>query len=425
MMPSTCLGCGCTCDDIEVRLDGGRIVEARNACPLGVTWFGDGAVPAAIAAAGQPTGLDTALDVASRLLREAKRPLIYLAADLSCEAQREGVALADAQRAVLGSLTSSTVMGSILAAQEQGRASATLGEIRNRSDVLVFWGVDPAVRYPRFWTRYAPEPSGVHVPDGRRSRTVIAVDVGAARGPADADRRLEIDPRREVAVLTLMAAAAGKAASASGRSPGENQPQRADHEGVLQAMQAGRYVTIVADAEPDDAGVDRDGGRSAALIALSQGLNATTRCALSLLRAGGNRTGADACTTSQTGYPAAVDFSAGYPRYRPHEIGGREAAAADVAVVFGCAAPVPAPLIDALRPARRIVIGPRASIGPLSDADVVVDTAVAGIHEAGTAVRLDDVPLPLRPVLSGPPPAASVIRQLRDRASLRVDSPGG
>ena len=86
----------------------------------------------------------------------------------------------------------------MLAAQEAGRASATLGEIRNRADVVVFWGVDPARRYPRFWSRYAPEPSGVHV-GGRKDRTVIAVDVGDARGPEDADARLAVMPDREVA----------------------------------------------------------------------------------------------------------------------------------------------------------------------------------------------------------------------------------
>ena len=416
-MPSTCLGCGCTCDDIEVRVGGGRIVETRNACPLGASWFGDGTAPSAVRVAGNHATMDTALDAAARVLGDATRPLVYLAADLSCEAQREGIAIADRHRATLGSLTSSTVMTSLLAAQEQGRASATLGEVRNRSDVLVFWGVDPALRYPRYWTRCAPEPAGVHVPEGRRSRTVIAIDVGEAHGPVDADRRWPIEPAREVAVLTMMTAMAGKAAplgASHERGAGEV------HEAITRALQAGRYVTIVADGEPDERLPARDGGRTAALIALAQALNATTRCALSVLRAGGNRSGADACMTSQTGYPAAVDFSAGYPRYRPHEIAGREAAAADVALVLGCAAAVPAHVLSDLRSVRRIVVGPRASTGPLADAEVVVDTGVAGIHEPGTAVRLDDIPLPLRPSLPGPLAAATVIRQLRDRVSLRV-----
>src|SRR5690606_16987330 len=216
-------------------------------------------------------------------------------------------------RATLGSLSSSTVMPSILAAQELGRASATLGEIRNRADVVVFWGVDPATRYPRYWSRYAPGPEGVHVPEGRRSRTVVAVDVGTARGPEDADRRLHVDARREVPVLTMLTALASKPQAADGGNGTDaGDDSAAGLDGIARVMQRGRYVVIVADAEPDPAGPPVDSGRSSALIALAQALNASTRCALSLLRAGGNRNGADASVTAQTGYPAAVDFSAGY-----------------------------------------------------------------------------------------------------------------
>jgi formylmethanofuran dehydrogenase subunit B len=49
---------------------------------------------------------------------------------------------------------------------------------------------------------------------------------------------------------------------------------------------------------------------------------------------------------------------------------------------------------------------------------VVIDTGVAGIHEDGTAVRMDDVPLPVRAVVSGSAPATpSLIRDLRARVS--------
>src|SRR5579884_2912416 len=93
------------------------------------------------------------------------------------------------------------------AAQRRGRAAATLGEIRQRADCLVFWAVDPAARYPRYRSRYAVDPVGLQTPDGRRSRTVVAVDVGPARGPADADRRVTLAPADEVDALGVMRAA--------------------------------------------------------------------------------------------------------------------------------------------------------------------------------------------------------------------------
>jgi hypothetical protein len=145
---ATCLGCGCACDDIEVVVVADRIVEARRACPLGVAWFGDGSVPArAVVEGGDVTG-PLAIDAVARLLLRARRPLVYLAPELSCEAQREAVGLADGLRALLDTVSTDTVLPSILAMQERGRASATLGEVRNRADVLVWWGVDPDARYP-------------------------------------------------------------------------------------------------------------------------------------------------------------------------------------------------------------------------------------------------------------------------------------
>jgi formylmethanofuran dehydrogenase subunit B len=415
---ATCLGCGCTCDDIEVRIEADRIVEARRACALGESWFGDGNVPIRIRVAGADASIDDAIEAAAGALAAAARPLIYLAADISCEAQREGVATADALRARLASLTSSGALPSVLAAQEQGRASATLGEIRNRADVLVFWGVDPADRYPRYWTRYAPEPIGIHIPEGRRSRTVVAVDVGDARGPADADVRFEVSPEREVAVLTMLAASVAKASAAAAAA----RDRDLHYEQVAASIRGGRYLALVVDGERDDAARPADPGRASALIALAQALNATTRCALSTLRGGGNRSGADACTTSHTGYPASVDFAAGYPRYRPYDLW--TSAAPDVVLVLGSAEAIPHDALGAIREARQVVIGPRASMGPLAGADVTIDTGVAGIHEGGTAVRMDDIALPLRPALTGPTTAVAVIRQLRDRVRLRLGHDG-
>ena len=70
-------------------------------------------------------------------------------------------------------------MSSLLAAQERGRASATLGQVRNFADVVVFWGVDPALRYPRYCVavcagagRTSRRPTGAG-----RARS-IAVDIG-------------------------------------------------------------------------------------------------------------------------------------------------------------------------------------------------------------------------------------------------------
>lgn len=422
---STCLGCGCACDDIEVVVAGERIVEARRACPLGVRWFGDGTAPARATVSGREASQDEALDAGAALVAGAARPLVFLAPELSCEAQREAIAIADLVHGTLDGVTSATSLGGVLAAQERGRAGATLGEIRNRADVVLFWGVDPAVRYPRFEERYAPAPVGTHVPGGRAGRTVVAVDVGEWRGPADADVRVAVAPEREANTLAALVALLREAPAAGAPGAETAAPSALPAEGAMwesaraiaAPLLAGRYVALVADGEP--AGAGRDPERAGLLVSLGQALNGPTRAAHVVLRAGGNRNGADAVTTSQTGYPLAVEFARGHPRYRPAD--GTAAAllgrgAVDVALVVGAldGGRVPEDLVRTLGGARLVVVGPRASASAL-EADVAIDGAVVGIHEAGTAMRMDDVPLPLRVLLGGPPATAALVRALGER----------
>ena len=403
---TTCLGCGCACDDIAVVARGGRIVEARNACPLGVDWFGDGTVPGHVRTGGRDGDLPTAIAAAASQLREASRPLVYLAADLSCESQRAAVAVADVLHALLDTVTGTTASAGILAAQRRGRASASLGEIRNRADIVLFWGTDPATRYPRYTSRYAPEPQGLHVPKGRAGRSVIAVDVGTDRGPADADLRVAIAPAEEVTALALIRAGLlGRALP--GADPASLDARTA---ALADRLRAAHYVAIVADAEPSEG---RDARRSEGLLSLAEALNGPTRCALSTLRAGGNRSGADAVLTAQTGYPMAVDFARGVPRYRP-DAGAAQLlvrGAIDVALLVGSPRSVPQPLREPLGKIACIAIGPRASESPVPTV-VAIDTGVAGIHEGGSAFRRDDIPLPLRPALAPPNDTAVVLRAL-------------
>ena len=407
----TCLGCGCACDDIAVTLQGERIVDARLACELGVAWFGDGALPREIRSQGQPVPLEVALRAGAAVLRNAQRPLVYLAGDLTCEAQREGVALADRLRALLDTTASDTVAASILAAQRRGRAGATLGEIRQRADLLVFWAVDPARRYPRYGSRYAVDPAGLQAPHGRQSRTIVAVDVGSVRAVPDADVRVAFPTELEVDALAHMRAVV------LGRTPPLDVALAGAVDLANRMLQA-RYVAIVNDAEPSE--LASDPARAEGLVALTQALNGPTRCALSSLRAGGNRSGAEAVATWQTGYPFAIDFAGGVPRYRPSEAAAAALArgAVDGALVLGSPGSVPQPVAAGLAGVACVTVGPRASAAAFRPG-VVIDTGLPGVHEAGMAFRMDDVPLPLRAFLPSSQTTVDVVRSL----ALRVAQP--
>ena len=390
----TCLGCGCGCDDLEVRVRDGRIVALSPPCPVATRWFGDGAVPGDIRVGGKPASLDQAVDAAATLLCGAARPMVLVAPDLTTRAHRLAIAVADALRAEVDGATSDTAASVLLAAQRRGRAGATLGEIANRADVVLFWAVDPRVRYPRFFERYAAATSSTHV----GSRTHLSVSVAGDRGPAKADLAAEFPADRELEALAVIRAVVGGQKLEG--LPEALRPAVSLGERVLQ----GKYVVIVSDAEPGDR--PGDDQRADSLLALAQQLNGPTRGALVGLRAGGNRAGVEAALTWQTGYPMRVSFRDGHPRYRPGRSGLERlrAGGADALLVAGTATALdPLPL----GAVPTVVIGPAASAVP--GARVAIDTGVAGIHEAGTGYRMDEVPLPLTPVLGHPRAAGDAL----------------
>jgi formylmethanofuran dehydrogenase subunit B len=400
----TCLGCGCTCDDVTVRVVDGRIVEVSPVCPIGRAWFGDGQVPSRVLQDGVPVGLGQAVESAAGILAGSQgRCLIYLGTDLSTQSQRAAVAIADLLHATVDSETSATAAAGLTTAQRRGRAGATLGEIRNRGDVFLFWGVDPSERYPRFLARYSLDPVGIQVPEGRSGRYVISASIGADRGLTGADSVLELSPDEEIAALTLMRA------TVLGNPVTAASPLAAQAADVAKRLAAARYAVVVHDAEPT--AEPRNPLRVEALVALAQALNGPTRAALCSLRAGGNRLGAESVLTWQTGYPFAVDYSLGYPRYRPDRrgIAGLATGRYEAALLLGTTQGSDAGQVFA--GLNTITIGPRASETPFRAA-VAIDTGVAGIHEEGTAYRMDDVPLPLRPCLPGPARTVDVLRDL-------------
>src|SRR5215212_9231334 len=74
-----CTACGCLCDDLVITTSGGRVVEAKNACALGLRWLladhGHEGLPAATVH-GHAVALGEALDRAVQILRGAKAPVV-------------------------------------------------------------------------------------------------------------------------------------------------------------------------------------------------------------------------------------------------------------------------------------------------------------------------------------------------------------
>ena len=144
------------------------------------------------------------------------------------------------------------------------------------------------------------------------------------------------------------------------------------------------------------------------------------RFVASPLRGPGNLAGADSVLCWQTGYPFGVNLSRGYPRFNPGEyIANRILARgeADAAMIVAND-----PNLHLNESANdRLVTIPLIAMdyrdtSIMRGATVAFTTAVDGIHVAGTAYRMDDVPLQLRPaIVSSRPSQFDILLQLEKR----------
>lgn len=106
---ATCTFCGCVCDDIDLYSDGERITKTKHACSLGESWFKNHTAerhyPDALID-GQPAAVEDAIEAAADYLYKAHMPLVYGMSNVTCEAQREAVSLAELVAGVIDSHTS-------------------------------------------------------------------------------------------------------------------------------------------------------------------------------------------------------------------------------------------------------------------------------------------------------------------------------
>jgi formylmethanofuran dehydrogenase subunit B len=203
---ATCTFCGCVCDDMELTVEGNTITKAKNACVLGKAWFlNHHAEERPVAAIeGRPASFEQAIERAARILTDATFPITYGLSDTTCEAQRVAVAISDWIGGNVDTTTSVCHGPSGMAFQGVGEVTCSLGEVRNRADFLIFWGGNPAESHPRHFTKYSLMPKGEFLPNGRKDRTAVLIDVRQTKSAKAADIFLQIRPRSDFELAWAM-----------------------------------------------------------------------------------------------------------------------------------------------------------------------------------------------------------------------------
>jgi formylmethanofuran dehydrogenase subunit B len=308
------------------------------------------------------------------------------------------VKLAETIGATIDTTASHGHAPSILAVQQVGESTCSLGEVKNRSDLVIFWGCNPVETHPRHLERYSADCAGQFVPGGRRDRTLIVVDAMATATGEKADELIQVEPGGDFELLwALRALLCGQ--PLDGETYG-GVPSAAV-EDLCQRMRDCRSGVVFFGF-----GLTRQAGANLvvqALLQLVTDLNDVTRFYARRLRGSGDVTGADSVLAWQTGYPFSVNLSRGFPRYNPGEFSANnmlERGEPDVCLFVGSRGArrfSPVAMAHLARIPTVVLDPPHAE--PLFTPTVRFTTSIYGIHQPGTAYRMDEIPIPLRAVL--------------------------
>jgi formylmethanofuran dehydrogenase subunit B len=348
---------------------------------------------------GAPSTFEVAVEQAAQILATAKSPLIYGLSRSSTPGQRAAVRLADSIGAFIDTTASTCHAPSIMALQSIGESTCSLGEIRNRSDLVIYWGSNPLKSHPRHMERYVDSP-GMFVPEGRDGREVVVVDVEPTATAEQADTFIQVEAGGDFELLwSLRACLLGLPLPE--RVAGISRQVIVDLSKRLRSCQYGAVFFGL--------GLTKHGIAHAnveALLQLVTDLNAHTRFVARRMRIPGDVAGADTVLCWQTGFPFSVSFSRGYPRYNPGEYTANvllERNEIDAVLLVGSEgveklskraqahlSEVPTIVLD--YPTEETAVA----------ANVQFTTAIYGIHRPGTAYRMDEVPISLTKLLDSP-----------------------
>ena len=451
----TCPICGCLCDDIEVTVENNQVVKIRNGCAVCegkfIGYKGEHRIRTPMIRKGgklAPSSMEEAVRKAAEILANANYPILYGWSSTCCEAQRVGLELAEEVGGVMDNTAVVCHGPSILGVQQVGIPTCTLGQIRHRADLIIYWGCDPWSAHPRHLERYTsftegrfeksewreyvqklrskaglkklerasmigvmktkpPKMQTCPVPrlppsmTSKGGRKLIVIDVRKSMSAEMADYFIQVEPNKDYELMQALRVLI--------------------RDGELDVDKVAgvpiEYLEEVADTLVNcefgviffGMGLTQTRGKFRNIevaISLIRDLNMRTKFAIMPMRGHFNVTGANVVSAWQTGYPFAVDFSLGYPRYNPGEttcmdILLRGENDASLVIASDPAANFPKRAVENMVKHPLIVIDPHMNATAILG-DVVFPSAFVGIEVEGTAYRMDHVPLPLKKVVEPP-----------------------
>lgn len=399
-----CSLCGCVCDDIVVEVENNEIVKVkRGACSVGKSkLLGHERIKSpAIRENGElrECSYDEAIKKAAEILYKSRRPLLYGWSSTVCEADKVGVELTEDLGAVMDNTASVCHGPSVLAINDVGLPSCTLGEVKNRADLIIYWGANPSQAHANHMKRYSYVSKGYWTAEGKKGKKMVVVDVRKTMTTKMADVFVQIKQGYDYPVFSaLRAILRGHEDVVPDEVGGVPKEQLLE---VANMVKESKFMMTFFGM-----GVTHTGARHNNIVNAIQFTRAAhlhTKANIMPLRGHYNVAGINQVCTWETGFPFAIDMSRGYAWYNP----GEESATdllyrgdCDAAMIIASdpGAHFPGESLKHLAKIPVIQIDPYAN--PTTEfADVVIPAAVSGIEAEGNVYRMDNIPIRLRKIL--------------------------
>lgn len=403
-----CPFCGTLCDDIEIDVEDNRIKNVRHACRIGTAKFlsvleGDRPVKPLIRKNGEfvESSMKTAVKKTAEILTKSKKSLLYGWSSTSCEAHSFGIAIAEEVGGVIDATTSVCHGPTVLALQDVGCPSVTLGEVKNRADLVIYWGCNPMHAHPRHLSRYTIFPRGYFRERGHQDRELVVVDVRKTDTAKIANKFIQVEYGKDYELLGALRAVVNGNEISIGEVAGVKNEDIYELAEKMKNCQFG--IIFFGLGLTMSSGKHRNVDNA---ISLTKDLNRHTKFSIMPMRGHYNVTGFGEVLTWQTGYPFAVDFCRGYPRYNPGETTATDVlqrGEADAALIVASdpVAHLPRKSVEHMARIPLVYIGPHFTLTS-ELADVFIPSTFVGIETEGTAYRMDTIPLNTRKVVDPP-----------------------
>ncbi len=389
----TCPFCGILCDDLVIENSGHKLKILKNGCPKAITAFEKRQIENSPRIKGKKVALDEAIAEVARLLEQSRTPLITgLGTDAA--GMRQVMHLADKTNAIIDHMHGDSLIRNILVLQDLGWITTSLGEIKNRADMIIFAGTD-ASSHPRFFERIIWNKKAMFLQKNKEREIVYIgkrLDIKQGISPKG-KRPLLLDCKTDQIgeiISTLHAIISGARIDAA-EVAGIKTPVL---EKLAEKMKQARYGVIIWSAA--DLNISHAELTIQNFCETVKYLTRITRFSgFSLDGNNGATTAVNICAW-QSGYPLRVNFNKGYPDYDAHRystynvLKNKEADALLWISSFNATTSLPHPQIPIIvltTPETRLEFEP----------DVFIPVGTPGIDHAGQLFRTDGVvALPLK-----------------------------